>query len=220
MSRTRAIILDLDGTLIDSSGGIIEAVNYSLRQMGEAEQAGDAIRPYIGYSLRTMYPAFTDAPYEQLRQHFQVKAAETVVSGTHPLPGAEQVLEALCIQGYRLAIASTKIRPHIEGIVERFGWNRWVNVLVGGDEVTNVKPAPEAVTLALSRLGAAADSAIMVGDTINDILAGRAAGTATIGVCSPYPERVPLLSAAPDLVIDSVADLPDAALRLIDGRRP
>ncbi|NOY89065.1 MAG: HAD hydrolase-like protein, partial [FCB group bacterium] len=65
------LIFDLDGTLIDSSEGVVEAVNYSLRQVDEKERPSDEIKAFIGYPLKTMYTHFTQVPFEKLYPYFQ-----------------------------------------------------------------------------------------------------------------------------------------------------
>ena len=122
------LIFDLDGTLIDSSDGVVEAVNYSLIQMGEPPQSPEVIKPYIGFPLEQMYPDFTDAPYEELYAHFTVKARETVVASTTALPHVEKVLARLHETDLRLAIGTTKIKRHVDGIVAKLGWKEYFDV--------------------------------------------------------------------------------------------
>lgn len=203
----RNIVFDLDGTLIDSSEGVVAAVNYSLRQMGQAEQPAEVIKSFIGYPLSQMYPTFTDAPVAELYRHFQVKAAETVVSSTCLLPGVESTLHQLGHQGYKLAIASTKIRRHIDGIVDKFDWGNLVTAYAGGDEVEQVKPDPEIFRLVLQRMEASAAETIVVGDTINDILAARAVPMTVVAVESPYGGRDRIENSNPDYFISSIGEL-------------
>ncbi len=210
----RNIIFDLDGTLIDSSDGVVEAVNYSLRQMGESEQPAEVIKSFIGYPLSQMYPTFSKSPLKELYKHFQTKAAETVVASTCILPNVEAALGDLSGNGYRLAIASTKIKHHIEGIVKKFGWQNLMTAYSGGDEVSAVKPDPEIFRLTLSRIDGAADDTIVVGDTVNDVLAAKAVPMMVVAVDSPYGGRQRLLDAGPDYFISSIADLPGLLSRL------
>lgn len=203
----RNIVFDLDGTLIDSSEGVVEAVNYSLRMMGEAEQPPQVIKSFIGYPLSQMYPSFTNAPVEELYRHFQLKATETVVSSTDVLPGVEATLNRLREQEYNLAIASTKIRRHIDGIIEKFGWTDLVSAYAGGDEVAKVKPDPEILRLTLQRLNARPEQTIVVGDTINDVLAARAVPMTVVAVESPYGGRERVVKSEPDYFINHISEL-------------
>ncbi len=208
MSKIRNIIFDLDGTLIDSSDGVVEAVNYSLAKMGEPAQPPEVIKPYIGFPLSTMYPNFTDAPLKELYQHFQVKAAETVVSSTVVLPGVLEILDQLEKQSFNLAIASTKIRPHIKGIINKFQWQNIFKIYSGGDEVKRVKPDPSIFRMTLERMNADIEDSIIVGDTINDVLAAQAVPMTVVAVKSPYGESDELQQTKPDYYIDSISKLP------------
>ncbi len=208
MKAIHNLVFDLDGTLIDSSEGVVDAVNYSLRMMDCPEQRPERIKRYIGFPLSQMYPDFTDAPVDQLYHHFQKRASDTVVSSTVPLDGVAEALKTLHAQGFHMAIASTKIRKHVEGIVAKLGWSHYFEALVGGDDVAEVKPAPDAFRVALERLAAASDQTLVVGDTINDIQAARAVPMRVIAVESPYRERSELVGARPDYLIESLRRLP------------
>ncbi|UCE24550.1 MAG: HAD family hydrolase [Candidatus Zixiibacteriota bacterium] len=213
----RNIIFDFDGTLIDSSDGVVEAVNYSLRQVDEPEQPPEVIKRFIGYPLSQMYPTFSSHPVSELYRLFQQKAAQTVVASAEALPGVENVLNRLHDEGYRLGIASTKIRVHIDGIVEKLGWTGLIAAYTGGDEVERVKPDPEILKLTLSRLDGVAGETLVVGDTINDVLAARAMSMRVAAVESPYGGRQKLLEANPDFFVESISEL-SALLKEINRR--
>ena len=202
------LIFNLDGTLIDSSEGVIAAVNYSLRKVGAPEQKPEIIKSFIGYPLETMYPHFTDAPIDELYKHFQVKANTTVVSSTVLLPGVESILSYLCRHGYKMAIATTKIRRNIDGIINKFNWQSVFPVSVGGDEVSRVKPDPMAFRLALKHLEATPDDSLVIGDTVNDILAARDVPMKVASVISPYGGREKLEALQPDFILESIEQLP------------
>jgi HAD superfamily hydrolase (TIGR01509 family) len=208
LNPLRNIIFDLDGTLIDSSKGVVDAVNYSLRKAGQPEQPAERIKPFIGFPLSQMYPVFTDASLDELCSHFQERARETMVSSTVPLDGAADVIRQL--QGYdvRLAIASTKIRPHIEGILAKMRWQEFFSAVVGSDQVTRVKPEPDAFRLALKLLGGAAEQTIVVGDTVNDVYAARAVPVESVGVISPYGDDTELRESQPDHMLHAIGELP------------
>lgn len=203
------IIFDLDGTLVDSSLGVVEATNYALEQMGQPRREYAEIARYIGYPLDVMFADFTDVSFEALASHFQVKARETVVASTRPLPAAHETVVSLHSRHYRLAIATTKIRIHVDLILYKCDWGRYFAATVGGDEVQSVKPAPDAFLLALKRLGATPQAAIVVGDTINDVLAAKAAGLPVVAISSPFGRDGELESSGADYHIKSITELPD-----------
>ncbi len=202
------LIFDLDGTLIDSSDGVVEAVNYSLRQVGAEEQPPEVIKPYIGYPLEQMYPDFTDAPYDELYAHFGVKAAESVVRSSVALPHVEKLLERLAGTDLKLAVATTKIRMHVDGIINKLGWGEYFDVIVGGDEAERFKPDPAIFQITLDRLGADPTRTMVVGDTINDVLAAKAVPMAVTAVASPYGNSEELIASEPDHFVQSIDRLP------------
>lgn len=207
MTGIEYLIFDLDGTLVDSADGVVEAVNFSLRMVGERPQDPAIIRRYIGYPLSVMYPEFTSAPLDVLSRHFQAKAVEVMVGSTVPLPGADETLRTLDARGYRLAIATTKVRRHLNGILEKFDWHPLITASAARDEVSLPKPDPEILRLTLRRLGAGVRQAMMVGDTPNDVTAAHAINMKAVAVNSPYGGRERLQATKPDHFIESLTDV-------------
>ncbi|UCD95420.1 MAG: HAD family hydrolase, partial [Candidatus Zixiibacteriota bacterium] len=150
----RNVIFDLDGTLIDSSEGVAEATNYALTSIGEPVRAKDEIRRFIGYPLEEMFRAFSNKSYTKFWGYFQSKARDSVVASARPLSGADEVLRELHKRGYRLGIATTKIRIHIEKILAKHDWSKLVEAYVGADDVSRVKPDPEIFIRLKKLLGA------------------------------------------------------------------
>jgi len=205
-SQIAYIIFDLDGTLIDSSRGVIEATNYALESLGEKPRSDEEIVRFIGYPLDDMFPSFCRAPLDELKRAFQVKAKTSIVSSVKPLAGVNETLPLLHRAGYTLGIATTKFSIHTAGAIEKCGWSRYFKVLASGDEVARVKPAPDIIQLAMERLKADPDRTIMVGDTVNDIIAAREAGIRVIAIKSPFGSDE-FASHNPDLILDSIVDL-------------
>lgn len=208
MKQFSHLVFDLDGTLIDSSVGVVDAVNYSLRMMNQPEQPPERIVRFIGFPLSQMYREFTQAPVEELRRHFHSRAAEVMVASAIVLDGVPETLEQLHRAGYHMAVATTKIRRHVDGIIEKNGWGRFFETLVASDEVVNVKPAPDAFRLAVERLRATTQRAIVVGDTINDVRAAHAVPMKVVAVQSPYGGLTELQASRPDYFIKVLPELP------------
>lgn len=217
-----AVLFDLDGTLIDSSDGIVAAVNHALQAVGEPPRSAAEILPWIGYSLRVMFPHFTTAPYDLLRAHFLEYADQHLSAATRLLPHATDTIVHLASSGHVLGIVSTKRRLHIEQILSAADWEEYFSVIVGGDEVAQVKPAAEPFALAQARLGGIFDIVIVVGDTENDIHPARSLGLISCAVKSPYVEdgqrwSARVLDAQADYYLDTLTELPAVIARLMDG---
>ncbi len=205
--QIRSLIFDLDGTLIDSSDGVVDAVNFAFRRMSLPEISPDIIKPYIGYPLKGMFADLTDAPVDELYAHFQTRAATSVVDSSNVLPEVQEALVELHRHGYQMAIATTKIRIHVDAIVAKFGWERFFDAYVAGNEVSVVKPHPEAIHLSIQRLNATPETSLVIGDTENDIRAAQGVPTRCAAVLSPYGGEDKVKALAPDYVIRRLPEL-------------
>jgi len=204
----RNVIFDLDGTLIDSSEGVVEATNYALGQLGEQPRKTSEITGYIGSPLKTMFEKFSQKSYEEFWRHFQKKGRKTIALSARPLDGAGEVLRVIYRRGLKIGIATTKIRVHIDGILSRMGWIDYIQDYVGADDVAQVKPHPEAFLKIMSLMGAKRENSVVVGDTINDVLAAQAAGLPIVAVRSPYGGETELKRSRPDLFLERLSELP------------
>lgn len=203
------ILFDLDGTLIDSSGGIIEAFNFALQKFGLSPQPSEMITPMIGFPVEMMFQKVTGENITGLKNCFREKAKETVVASALPLDGADDAVLSLFNRNLKLGIATTKIRSHIDGILEKLDWNKYFEAVIGGDEVNKVKPHPEQFEALMNLLHGNKDTSIVVGDTTNDLLAARQLGLKTVAVRSPYGTSDDVLKLNPEYFIRSINQLPD-----------
>jgi phosphoglycolate phosphatase len=206
--KIKYILFDLDGTLIDSSVGVVSAVNQALESMGEEPQDPAIIKKFIGCPLRKMFESFSNNSFDVFLEKFQYFGKDIITDSAEPLPNVCQVLKRLHADGYLMGIGTTKFRIHLIGIIEKFKWEEYISVAVGGDEVPRVKPAPDIYIKALNLLGGDINNSLVVGDTVNDILAARAAGLPAVGVVSPFGDNGELVASRPDAVIQSIAELP------------
>jgi len=203
------VIFDLDGTLIDSSEGVIEATNFGLRSIGEAERSGDEIRKFIGYPLEEMFRAFSKRSYSGFWRYFQEKAVESVVISAEAIDGADEVLHELARRGYILAVGTTKIRVHIRNILRKHGWDELIRLYAGADDVEQVKPHPEVFLKLLGELNGDGGDTLVIGDTANDVYAAHRALIPVIAVESPFGRDGDLEASEPDLKIDSLTEMLD-----------
>jgi pyrophosphatase PpaX len=132
-----------------------------------------------------------------------------------PIDGISGLLERLADAGARIGVVSSKKTDYIDLGLNRLGLRPWIDVIVGADDTQRHKPDPEPLLYAAGRLGAKPSRCVYVGDAVTDVVAGRAAGMATIAVTWGAATVHDLAAAGPTAVISSVAEL--AAQLLIDA---
>jgi len=201
------LILDLDGTVADNSDMIIDIYREILQKyLGRAYSRQEILSlfgPPEGAILKQLLPpeSFDDA----LEDFYRIYDAR------HPerafLDG--QKLEEIRSWGLRLALFSGKGRRSAEITLRKLHLQGIFDVVVTGEDVSRSKPDPEGVRMALMRLEAPPEGALLVGDSPLDIQAGRAAGVETGAALWGTTQKQELLTSAPDYVFPSVPDFID-----------
>ncbi len=200
-----AIVFDFDFTLADSSAGIIACVNYALAEMGLHRAPDGEIIQTVGLYLPEALVALKGERFrhrgEEFLAHFTRKADEVMLNGTFLLPGASDALKALRRAGRRLAIVSTKYRYRIERFMLDEGLFDTLELIIGGEDVTEHKPAPEGLLAAARRLRLPPNRCVYVGDSVVDARAAQSAEMPFVAVTSgatpaktfaAYPRRATL----------------------------
>lgn len=207
LDNIKNLIFDLDGTLIDSSKGVVIAVNATLKHFGEPERTPSEITRFIGFPLEEMFHAFSRRPYPELWRKFQELGRDVITDLSLPIEGVDPTLKELNHRGFKLGIGTTKIHYHLDKIVRKFEWNRLFGALVGADDVPRVKPYPDAFLRVMGLLEGDTSNSLVVGDTVNDLLAAHAAGFPAAILPSPYGSSIISHSAAPDFKLKNFAEL-------------
>lgn len=188
-----AILFDFDYTLGDSTNGVVLSSNYALEQMGEQTRSYEDIRNTIGLSLKETYKTLTgnadDTLAEQFCDYFKKKADEVMVPNTKLYEGVEEMLQKLRESGYRTGIVTSKFQYRIRNILQKFDAGDLIDVIVGAENVTAVKPDPEALLLAIRQLGVEKEEVLYVGDSFVDAQAAKAAGIKFAGVLTGTTTR-------------------------------
>ena len=208
-----AAVFDFDGTLFDASDAICHSLNAALVAHGRAPLARGEILPRIGRPLyeifQSLEPGASPERVQGLIQAYREAFWPVCVRMTRPLPGLRECLDRLRSAGTRLAIATNRSERGARFILEGFGLGGHFEVIVALEHVTRVKPDPQSILLAVGHLGLAAEQAWMVGDTPDDMRAGRAAGALSIGVTTGAHSDVALREAGAALIVASLAELAD-----------
>ena len=205
--RAEAVIFDLDGTLVDSAAEIAYSINHVMMQRGNDELPVDAVRRLIGRPPSEIFemagwrdPTAIEVAVLDFREHL----ARHIGERSTVFPGVVGLLERLAAMGIATAVATTKPTGLARLAVKAAGLSKLLQHVQGTDGFPP-KPSPDVVQRALSRLGVS--NGLMVGDTPDDIHAGRAAGLQTVALLHGTRPAEELQMAEPDLLLDQISDL-------------
>ena len=197
----RALIFDLDGTLVDSLDDITSALNHALVAHGLAPHPRAVIEGFVGEGSRAlvrhaMGEARGGALEDEVFRHFRARYQEHLVVDTRPYPGVPALLETLAARGVPTAVLSNKPHAMTQGVVRAlFPDHPFVEVR-GELPPTPAKPDPTSALALLEPLGAAASDVLFVGDTEIDLETARRAGMIPVGVTWGMRTRAELAAAA------------------------
>jgi pyrophosphatase PpaX len=209
-SSLRAVLFDLDGTLIDSIGLIVDAMHHAFDGFDGTVPADSAWMAGIGTPLYKQLALYARSPGEldMLRERYRAYQFIHHDDVIKEYPGTTAVLENLHDRGLAMGIVTSKGDELARRGLELTGLARFLPVVIGADSVTKHKPEPEPVLLALERLGVSADEALMLGDSPHDISSGNAAGVRTIGALWGPFTREQIGVAQPTYWLSNIRDLP------------
>jgi phosphoglycolate phosphatase len=216
------VVFDLDGTLVDSRRDIAEAANHALLKAGLGALPHDELESYVGdgapwLMARAARLDIHDPRTAALVGDFLDYYAQHPLDYTRVMPGALDALDAL--RGSALGVCTNKPRRSSLAVLRGLSLEPRFQCLVAGDDLPERKPHPAMVLEAARRLGVPVAELVMVGDGPQDVLSGKSAGAYTVGVRGGIQAFERLAEAAPDLIIDTLAELPAALNRLASDRR-
>jgi phosphoglycolate phosphatase len=196
-------IFDLDGTLLDSAPDICGALQEILKGTSQADVPYEYLKSYIGRHLTDLFedlfpgntPAANDALILAYRQIYLARRH----SSTRLYAGVADWLQRL--EGTKTT-ATTKSSSTAAAILQQFGLAHHFTHIQGTDGFP-AKPEPEVIHRALNAIGRSTTEALMIGDSVPDILAAKAAGVQVCAVAWGYGQREALLAAQPDFLLDS-----------------
>ncbi len=191
MTRTGALLLDLDGTLIDTAPDMVAAINALCQELNQRPLDYAQTRHHVSNGSAALVKlAFGDnleaERFESLRQRFLSIYAERVCVDSHLFPGMADVLQQCQDMNLPWGIVTNKPGALTTPLVKALGLSTRAGCVVSGDTVAKAKPDPMPMYHACELLGIAPSSVLYVGDSIRDIQAGNAAGMTTLGACYGY----------------------------------
>ena len=208
---TKIVILDFDGTLADTTGVILNAMQATIKELGLPARTDEECKAMIGLRLdkvpAVLFPEcdlegeLYAQTYRKMFHLFNTEGAVTLY------PNVVETLTALKEKGIILTIASSRNNVTLKVYLENLGLDSVLDYVLGGDDVKEGKPNPEAVIRTLEEFGIAPEEAIVVGDTVFDVKMGLNAGTRACGVTFGNGTVESLADA--DWIIDDFAQLLD-----------
>ncbi len=222
MVAAKAVLLDLDGTLLDTVLDLHAAACGMLADLGRPPVALEDIRAYVGRGIPNLVkrvlagkleaaddpnppPADALASFKKHYEHFNGRAAK-------PFPGVLEGLDALKARALPLGVITNKAQAFTIPLLERTGLLPYMSVAVSGDQLPRTKPDPMPVIWACGRLNVSPADTLLIGDSVHDFHAGKNAGCKVFLVPYGYNEGQDVHGLAADAIVASIVE----AAHLID----
>jgi len=201
------ILFDLDGTLINTNDLITASFMHTLNHFYPNQYTEKDILPFFGEPLEVSFTRVDPNRVEELTTFYRKHNIEKHDEFVKEYPNVNSTLSALKEKGFKLAVVTTK-RWETAKLGLRFAkMESFFDTVVTIDGINNPKPDPEPLYLALERLGAAPEEAIMVGDSPSDVMAGHNAGTKTVAVSWAIKGVQVFDEVHPDFIIDDMSEM-------------
>lgn len=217
-NNKKAILFDLDGTLIDSAPDLAVAVNHMLYTLNRDTFSQDTIRYWVGNGAQVLVKRALSGQsgidenldpvlFEKALEIFLTFYAQNLAVTTVTYPNVPSTLKTLKEAGYRLAIVTNKPFDFVAPILKGLNLDGLFELHLGGDSLPQKKPDPAPLLYVYEQLNVTVEQCVMVGDSKNDILAANACGMQSIGVTYGYNYGEDIGSYNPDVVFDDFADI-------------
>lgn len=215
--RPKMILIDVDGTLVDSVPDLHFCVNEMLSQLGMAPRSEALVRQWVGNGVerlvrRALVGNLHGEPDEALFQKafpVYLKLYEDNVSArSHLYPGVREGLAWIKQQGFKLGCVTNKVAQFTLPLLRDLGIHDEFAIIVSGDTLPEKKPHPAPLLHAAKFFGVTPAQSLMLGDSVSDVKAARAAGFSIVCMSYGYNHGEDIRTANPDAVIDSMAELP------------
>jgi phosphoglycolate phosphatase len=218
----KAVIFDLDGTLVDTAPDLMHATNHVLAGLGRRAISMDEVRAFVGHGAKALI-ARGLAATGGLPQGFDIEPAyaqfvryygDNIAGGSTVFPGLLALLDRLAANGFALGVCTNKLEGLSVKLIAALGMTHYFGAVVGPDTIGIAKPDARPYLETLRRLGVERENSLMVGDSETDILTARAAGVPVLAVPFGYTPR-PVSEFGPDALISHFDEAWDAIAALL-----
>lgn len=217
MNKPAMILIDVDGTLVDSVPDLTYCVDEMMKQLKMPTHGEAKVRNWVGNGVERLVRRALigkldgepdEALYEQAYPIFLALYSENTSKRSCLYPGVKEGLEYLKGEGYKMGCVTNKAAQFTEPLLKDLGVDDYFSIVISGDSLPQKKPDPAPLLHAAKFFDVMPEEALMIGDSISDVKAARAAGFRIFCMTYGYNHGVDIRDAKPDAVMDSMVELP------------
>ena len=217
----KAIIFDLDGTLLYTLEDLADAMNYTLREFEMPERTVDEVRRFVGNGIkklikRAVVPGTSEEVIDKMFDCFKAYYDVHCMDKTRVYDGIMEELDVLYKKGYKLGIVSNKVDSAVKDLNEQF-FSEYITTAIGEKKGVRRKPAPDTVNTALAELGITAKDAIYVGDSDVDVETAANSGLPCISVLWGFRDKGFLIEHGAVFFAEKPSDLTEIIDNISNG---
>lgn len=218
IKKPKMVLIDVDGTLVDSVPDLAFCVDEMLKAVDMAPHGEAEVRHWVGNGVerlvrRALIGQLDGEPDEALFDKayplFMELYKENTSRRSCLYPGVKEGIDYLQAAGYKLGCVTNKAEAFTHPLLKDLGLFDYFESIVSGDSLDKKKPDPLPLLYSAEKLGVGAEDSLMLGDSISDVKAARAAGFQIICMSYGYNHGVDIRESNPDAVIDSMVELKD-----------
>jgi phosphoglycolate phosphatase len=202
------ILFDLDGTLVNTLEDITTSLNYTLACLDRQPLELGVVRQYVGDGLSRLIERSLGGPSDRIDEAVRIYKEHHRGNFTNQsalYPSVKETLEYF--KNIPLAVITNKNTEFCDALLEKLSIRRYFKMTIGADAGLALKPSPDALSRVIAECGVPKELVLMVGDSVADVQAGKAAGIATCAVTYGYRSEEQLRLAGPDYVIHAISEL-------------
>ena len=216
LKRPEMVLIDVDGTLVDSVPDLAFCVDEMLKRLGMPPRGEAAVRHWVGNGVerlvkRGLINQLDGEPDEALYQKalpiFRELYAENTSKRSCLYEGVSEALDFLKTTGVKIGCVTNKASEFTLPILNDLGISGYFETVLCGDMVERKKPDPQPLIMSAQKLGVSADESMMIGDSMSDVKAARAAGFSIVCMSYGYNHGEDIRHYDPDAVVDSMAEV-------------
>jgi len=216
LRKPEMILIDVDGTLVDSVPDLAFCVDEMMKQLGRPVHGEAKVREWVGNGVERLVRRALigqldgepeEADFEKAYPVFMELYAENTSKRSVLYPGVKEGVEYLKTAGYKLGCVTNKAAQFTIPLLKDLGVHDYFEIVVSGDTLPKKKPDPMPLLHVAEHFGVSPEKSLMVGDSVSDVKAARAAGFQIVCMSYGYNHGMDIRDANPDAVIDSMTEL-------------